>query len=88
MMKNKLWLSGYYPPDIDVRGGFARWSEAWSTGPSADDDWVWVNCGYYTEDEAREVLRKKELLKSDGNENEDEAGGEITKSYRSITKID
>ena len=64
----KTWLEGYYPPDIDVRGGFARWSEAWSMGPSADDDWVWVNSGYYTEDEAREVLRKKELLKSNENE--------------------
>lgn len=69
--RNKLWLQGYYPPDIDKRGRFARWSAAWSLVPSEDGSWVWFNGGYYTEEEAREVLRKKELLKSDENENEE-----------------
>lgn len=68
MIWKKLWLSGYYPPNMDARHGFGRWSEAWSMGPSAGDDWVWINPGYYTEDEAREVLLKKELLKSNENE--------------------
>ena len=65
---SREWLGGYHPPDIDARGGFAKWSNAWSMGPSADDDWVWFNGGYYTEEEAREVLRKKELRKSDEQE--------------------
>ena len=65
---NREWLDGYYPPDIEVCGGFAKWSNAWSMGPSAEEDWVWFNGGYYTEEEAREVLRKKELLKSNENE--------------------
>lgn len=53
------WLDGYYPPVMDE--GFEEWQKLWSMGPHADQDWVWFKGGYYTEEQAREILRTKPL---------------------------
>jgi hypothetical protein len=52
----EVWLEGFYPP---VMEDFARWQGEWSMGPHAEPDWVWFKGDYYTEAQAREVLREK-----------------------------
>lgn len=52
-------LAGFYPPDMDKAGGFDAWAKQWSTGPHAEDDWVWFDDGDFTEAEAREILSSR-----------------------------
>lgn len=56
MEANNQWLEGYYPPEMD---SFLGWCALWSMGPHADDNWVWFNGDYYTEEQARKVLAEK-----------------------------
>jgi len=56
MSEQEEWLDGYYAP---VMNNWREWQERWSMGPCAGNDWVWFKGDYYTEEQARNILKQK-----------------------------
>lgn len=58
-MSKIYWMSGYYPPALEEGQTIQSYSQDWSMGPSAGEDWVWFNDGDYTEQEIKDVIKNK-----------------------------
>lgn len=52
----RVWIEGYYPPDMDAEGGWEVWQHTWTMGPTAQPNWIWIRGDWMLEEQAREAL--------------------------------
>lgn len=55
-----VWLSGFYPPDIESAGGWDEWVRQWSNRPPSTSNWVWFR-GYFSVEAVRDRLQSFQL---------------------------
>jgi len=58
MKKDKVWLDGFYSPNLDDYSCFNEWLEQWSY---TEEHWIWFEPGYYTIDSIIFTLAEKKV---------------------------